>query len=125
MILDTNAVSALLAGDSALGRVLAVTNKHHLPLTVTGEYLFGLMASNKRGALEPIFEQLETESIILFPNRETAVHYAEIRHALRQLGTPIPENDVWIAALAVQHSLQIVSRDPHFDHVHDVQRIAW
>jgi tRNA(fMet)-specific endonuclease VapC len=47
------------------------------------------------------------------------------RHKLRQAGTPIPENDIWIAALAMEYGLPILSDDRHFDRVNQVRRIAW
>jgi predicted nucleic acid-binding protein len=125
MILDTNAVSALLTGDVALEPVLAASDRHHVPLMVLGEHLFGLLASGKRRRLKLLLDRLEAESIVLYPNRETADHYAAIRHALRKKGRPIPENDIWIAALARQHDLEIVSRDPHFDDVSEIVRVAW
>ncbi len=125
MILDTNAVSAILAGDKQLGRKLATADHHHLPLIVIGEYLFGLLASGKRKKLEPLLRRLEAQSIILYVDRQTADWYATIRHDLRTRGRPIPENDVWIAALARQHALEIVSQDPHFDYVDKVRRIGW
>jgi tRNA(fMet)-specific endonuclease VapC len=55
----------------------------------------------------------------------TTAHYARVRNELRRGGTPIPENDVWIAALARQHSLPVVSRDVHFDVVPQLVRRAW
>lgn len=125
MILDTNAISALLAGDKQLGRKLDAADHHHLPLIVIGEYQYGLLASRKRTKLQPLLARLEAESIILCPDRETADWYATIRHELRDQGHPIPENDVWIAALARQHALAIVSRDAHFDHVNQVRRVDW
>ncbi len=51
--------------------------------------------------------------------------YAEIREVLRLMGRPIPVNDLWIAALAVQHTLPILSLDQHFDLVPDLKRIGW
>jgi len=125
MILDTNAVSDIFAGDEALGRVLSVNNRHHLPIIVIGEYCFGLFGSTQQDALQPLLERLEGDSFILYPDRETARHYARIRHELRQAGKPIPENDVWIAALARQHQLAVVTRDTHYDHVDGLHRIAW
>jgi tRNA(fMet)-specific endonuclease VapC len=62
---------------------------------------------------------------VLCPDRETADWYASIRHELKSKGRPIPENDLWIAALARQESLEIVSRDPHFDRIEGVVRVDW
>jgi tRNA(fMet)-specific endonuclease VapC len=56
---------------------------------------------------------------------DTTFHYARIRDELRQKGRPVPENDLWIAALASQHNLRIVSRDVHFDEVTGLERVTW
>lgn len=125
MILETNAVSALLAGDVALGRVLSVASRHQLPFVVIAEYRFGLIAARRRSRLEALFRKLESASEVLYADRETLDWYATIRHQLKQDGKPIPENDLWIAAVAKQHSLDIVGRDPHFDCVADLRRIDW
>ena len=90
-----------------------------------GEFQYGLLVSRKRTRLQTLLTRLESESIVLPSDRETADWYASIRYALRKKGTPIPENDIWIAALARQHTLEIVSRDSHFDHVEGIRRIDW
>jgi tRNA(fMet)-specific endonuclease VapC len=56
---------------------------------------------------------------------ETTVSYAALRVALKRSGRPIPANDAWIAALALQHRLPVLSRDQHFDSVPDLQRQSW
>ena len=56
---------------------------------------------------------------------ETTVPYVSLRATLKRLGRPIPANDVWIAALAVQYRLPILSQDKHFDGLSEVQRIGW
>jgi tRNA(fMet)-specific endonuclease VapC len=56
---------------------------------------------------------------------ETTIPYAALRATLKRLGRPIPANDAWIAALAVQYRLPILSRDEHFDELSGVQRIGW
>jgi predicted nucleic acid-binding protein len=125
LILDTNAVSGLLAGDSALGDVLDHEVVHHLPVIVIGEYRYGLARSAHRRRLERLLDLLIRESNVLPIEEETTRHYAEIRERLRRAGTPIPENDVWIAALAAQHDEVIVSRDRHFDAVDRSMRVEW
>lgn len=125
MILDTNAVSALFAGDPELGAVLAHSERHHLPVVVIGEYRYGLMRSSLRTQLEALLEALVRESVVLDVDRMTARCYAEVREELRRGGTPIPENDIWIAALARQHGEPVASRDEHFDVVPRVQRVSW
>jgi tRNA(fMet)-specific endonuclease VapC len=125
LILDTNAVSALLTGDEAISRRLDTVDRHHLPLPAIAEYRYGLLGLRNPTRLQALFRRLEAESITLCPDRETAETYAAIRHELKQSGQPIPSNDLWIAALARQHSIEIVSHDPHFDAVEGIQRIGW
>jgi tRNA(fMet)-specific endonuclease VapC len=125
MILDTNAVSALLEGDPALGELLASQERHELPVIVIGEYRYGLARSRLRRRLSPLFDRLVRESIVLTVGMATADAYASVRQALRAKGTPIPENDVWISALALEHGLEIVSRDGDFDQVAGIQRRSW
>ncbi len=125
MILDTNAVSSLLAGEEGIADVLQGAVRHHLPVIVLGEYRFGLRGSRHRKRLERLLDLLEQESVILPADQTTARFYAAIRAGLKKQGTPIPENDVWIAALARQHELAIVSRDEHFDFIPRIRRISW
>jgi predicted nucleic acid-binding protein len=125
VILDTNAVSALLAGDPALGAVLEAEPRHHLPVIVIGEYRYGLLGSRQRDPLQRLLKILIRESIVLPVDETTATTYSDVRAELRQKGRPIPENDIWIAALARQHRQPVVSRDGHFDEVADLRRIAW
>lgn len=125
MILDTNAVSALFAGDAALENLLSGELTHHLPVIVLGEYRYGLARSKYRGRLERLLDLLIRESNILLIDQETTKQYASVREQLRRAGRPIPENDVWIAALAQQHGLQIATRDLHFDSVDASLRQSW
>jgi len=73
----------------------------------------------------PLLDELTRESIVLPIGVETAAAYAVVREALRTQGTPIPENDVWISALAIEHGLDIVSRDTDFDRVAGIRRRGW
>lgn len=125
MILDTNAVSALLAGEPGLLPLLAGQPRLHLPVVVIGEYRYGLRRSRRSRSLSRLLELLIAESAVLPIDLETANRYAEVRDELRRRGTPIPENDVWIAALARRHELPVASRDEHFDRVPRLDRRAW
>jgi tRNA(fMet)-specific endonuclease VapC len=125
VILDTNAVSALLVGDPALGEVLAADQRHQLPVIVIGEYRYGLLNSRYRAHLQQLLDTLVLESDVLPVDETTAEEYARVRDELRRKGRPIPENDLWIAALARQHGRPVVSRDDHFDSVSELRRVAW
>ena len=125
MILDTNAVSALFDGDAAIADLLDEAPTHELPTIVIGEYRYGLARSRHRRALGTLLDTLIRESIVLHIDPDTAETYAGVREKLRAAGKPLPENDVWIAALAIQHGLPIVTRDKHFDHVAGLRRRSW
>lgn len=125
MILDTNALSAFADGDAKLLRLIEAEADLALPVIVLGEYLYGIRQSHHRARYEqwmgevlPLFDLLAVE-------QETARHYAGIRHELKAAGLPIPSNDLWIAALARQHRLPVVSRDPHFEAVKGLRLLAW
>jgi predicted nucleic acid-binding protein len=60
---------------------------------------------------------------VLFADGDTTYHYAAIYLQLRRQGTPIPTNDLWIAALVIQHEIVLFSRDSHFKHVPQLARI--
>ena len=125
MILDTNAISALISGDPQLESVLEAALRHHLPVIALGEYKFGLRASRYRREIEPLLDRLEQESHVLAVTTATAQVYADIRHELKIAGHPIPENDIWIAAIARQHNLPVVSRDEHLQWVKGITVVGW
>jgi tRNA(fMet)-specific endonuclease VapC len=62
---------------------------------------------------------------VLRVDAATATFYALVRHELKSLGLPIPYHDIWIAALARQHGLPVVSQDSHFDSVRGIRRLSW
>lgn len=125
MILDTNALSAFAEGNQSVREFIAAASGPCLPVIVIGEYRFGLLASRERERRLQWLGDLARHWAILQISAETAAAYAEIRGQLKQRATPIPSNDAWIAALAVQHQLPILSNDRHFDAVASVQRLNW
>ena len=118
MILDTHAVSDFADANQRLLNCLQQSAADiHLPVIVLGEYRYGVKSSRLRGARESWLDELEGSAIVLTVTSETSRVYADIRHELRVAGQPIPENDLWIAALARQHGLPILTNDAHFDQV--------
>ena len=75
-----------------------------------------------KSELDDWLSSLMSQCEILSPKPQTISVYSEIRHQLKRDGTPIPANDVWIAALNKQTGLPLVSRDTHFDFVEGMQR---
>lgn len=125
MILDTNALSAWAEGHAGIKSSLRSANKLVVPSVVLGEYYFGIRQSRNRLLYEDWLTRYLPLTEIATVTSTTADVYADIRLELRRLGTPIPQNDVWIAALARQHSLSVLSNDAHFDIVDRVRRIAF
>ena len=125
MILDTNGLSAVADGDAELEPILRKAAEIAVPVIVLGEYRYGIQQSRDRQR----YEEWLTESIrdyrVLDVDEETAIAYATLRSELKRAGTPIPSNDVWIAALCRQHSFPLLSRDRHFDVVRGIERIDW
>jgi predicted nucleic acid-binding protein len=125
MILDTNAVSAFFAGDAGIVERMSCAGVVYLPVVVLGEFRYGLMGSRERKTWESKLMEFATTCTVLPIQESTTVHYAHIRQQLRKSGTPIPENDIWIAALAMEYGQPVVSRDTHFDHVPQVERLGF
>jgi tRNA(fMet)-specific endonuclease VapC len=125
LILDTNALSAFVDGDSGVGDALRQQRRAALPVIVLGEFRYGIAGSRHRAAYEAWLETHLPHFEILAVTDETAVVYADVRVALRRVGRPIPANDAWIAALARQHRLAVLSRDQHFDYVPGLERRSW
>jgi tRNA(fMet)-specific endonuclease VapC len=125
LILDTNAVSALAEGDPNLLKGAQGVAAFALPVVVIGEFCFGFARSRHRARYARWLEELLRASTVLLIDEETARHYANVREMLRVRGRPIPSNDTWIAALALQHDLPVLTRDEHFAGVEGVRRITW
>ena len=125
MILDTNALSAFVDGDTAVGDVLRQEPRACVPVVVLGEFRYGIALSRHRAAYEQWLDSRLGHFEVLPVTDATAVSYAALRVVLRQNGTPIPANDAWIAALALQHGLPVLSRDQHFDAIPRVTRLRW
>jgi predicted nucleic acid-binding protein len=125
VILDTNALSAFVDGDPGVGDVLRQAARAALPVIALGEFRYGIAGSRHRAAYEAWLSAHLPHFDILDVTDETTIAYAGLRVALRRSGHPIPANDAWIAALALQHGLPVLSRDVHFDAVAGLERKSW
>ena len=125
MLVDTNALSALAARDEELINILERAPRLAVTIVSVGEYVYGLTQSRHQKELADWLETFLARAELLHISRKTLPHYADIRRQLKEDGTPIPANDCWIAALAEEHRLPIVSRDKHFDAVKGLRRISW
>lgn len=125
MILDTNALSAFVDGDTVVGEVLRHQARAAIPVIVLGEFRYGIAESRHRVEYEAWLDSHLPQFDILAVTDETAIAYAALRVALKRSGRPIPANDAWVAALALQHRLAVLSRDQHFDAVPNLDRHSW
>ena len=125
MILDTNALSAFVDGDVGVGEVLRRQARAAIPVIVLGEFRYGIAESRHRTTYDAWLQSQLPYFDVLTVTDETAIAYASLRVALKRSGRPIPANDVWIAALAMQHRLSVLSRDHHFDVVPGLERKSW
>lgn len=113
---DTNRLTDLFRGDAELAAFLGYCEEVFLPLPVFAEMKAGFLAGSRQlenEALLTAFLASPTVQLLL-PSRQTAENYARLYVQLRTAGTPIPINDLWIAALTLEHDLTLITRDEHF-----------
>ncbi len=125
LLLDTNRYTDLARGDPDAIGVVGSADEALLPLIALAElragFLGGTRGRENEAHLRTFLRQPGVG--ILLPDEPTTLHYAAVYQQLRQQGTPIPSNDIWIAALALQHGLTLYARDGHFDHLPQLSRI--
>ncbi len=116
VLLDTSAYSALNRGHQAILNVLRRSETVCLSAVVLGELYSGFRAGNRWAENTAQLAQFLSKPSVRVVNvtEETALRYAEVDVYLRKNGRPIPRNDVWIAAAALEHGLQLLTLDIHF-----------
>jgi len=124
LLLDTNAVIALLSGDPSLASTLAGADLF-VPIIVIGELYYGAYKSTRVSENLVRLKEFAKANTVLGCNEATADHYGQVQNALRAKGRPIPQNDVWIAAIAVQNDMTLVTRDAHFGAVDGLALQIW
>jgi tRNA(fMet)-specific endonuclease VapC len=124
-LLDTGIVAAHFRGDSEVAEKVGTADELFVSAVVVGELYYG--AYNSRRSDDEIRKIVEFVRAvrILTCDVATAEVYGRIKTALRARGRPIPENDIWIAATAIQYDLQLAMRDPHFREVDGLQLAEW
>ncbi len=121
VLLDTNRLTDLLRNDAVVVQAVEHATEVWLPFVALAEIKAGFLggspdrcAQNEAALLD--FIKLPAVRV-LYADQETTEVYARLFVQLRQAGTPIPTNDIWIASLAVQHQLSLLTRDAHFSRV--------
>ena len=117
--LDTNRLTDLFQGDTELAERLSTCDEVWIPLIVLAEIKAGFYGGTQQHRNEILLRKLLAKATVgvLLPSRETAEHYARLFVQLKRAGTPVPDNDLWIAALALEHDLILITRDQHFERI--------
>ena len=124
LALDTNAYVRMTRGDRTIADRVEAADAVYVPFPVLGELRAGFLGGNRLQHNEKDLTKFlnSSEVEILYADEQTTHHFARIAVQLRKQGTPIPANDMWIAALVVQHDLILCSGDRHFDHLPQLLR---
>ena len=117
--LDTNRLTDLFQGDAELAEFLATCDEVWIPLIVLAEIKAGFYGGTQQHRNEVLLRKFMAKPTVgmLLPGRETAEQYARLFVQLKRAGTPLPDNDLWIAALALENDLALITRDRHFDNI--------
>jgi tRNA(fMet)-specific endonuclease VapC len=125
LALDTNGYVDLCKGVDETIQLVETADSVSLPFAVVAELRAGFAMGRKSSENERTLRRflLKEGVSILYPDDQTSHHYAAVFRQLRHQGTPIPTNDIWIAALVLQHNLVLHSRDRHFDRLPQIVRV--
>ncbi len=124
-LLDTSILVALFADETVVKERLAQASEVFVPSIAIGELYYGAWKSQRSQENLVRIDELVAESVVLNCNVETVRLYGEIKNVLRNKGCPIPENDLWIAAIALEHKLVVVTRDAHFKVIDKLEVEMW
>ena len=124
-VIDTNIYSGLMNGCKPVEAVLEECESILLPVTVLGEILYGFACGSKHAENRTQLDRFLSRDFvkISYISRATAEYYALLMMALRRNGTPLPTNDIWIAAAACTEKVPLISRDKHFMKINGLQLI--
>ena len=125
LALDTNRYTDLCRGDVETVSVLERADSIFLPFIVLGELLAGFAVGKFGSENERVLREFLTRDGVhtLFADDGTPRYYGQVYRQLRGQGTPIPTNDMWIAALVLQHDLVLCHRDRHFTHLKQIPQV--
>ncbi len=124
-LIDTNIVLALFEGDEAIIDRIEIVDEVFVPSLVIGELYYGALKSGRPRENMARVTEFAQASAILVCDAETGRWYGIIKDLLRQKNALLPENDVWIAALALQYGLTLVTRDPQFGEITNLRNERW
>jgi tRNA(fMet)-specific endonuclease VapC len=125
LALDTNRYTDLCRGHASVVEAVERADEVWLPFIVLGELRAGFAVGSQGSRNEAVLRRflLKPGVGVLYAGEQTTHHYGALYRQLRKQGTPIPTNDMWIAALVLEHSLVLCARDTHFDALPQLPRV--
>jgi len=125
LALDTNRYTDLCRGAADVVDLVEHAEAVFLPFVVLGELRAGFSLGRRGAENERVLRSflMKPGVAVLYADDQTTHHYAALFRQLRRQGTPIPTNDLWTAALVLQHDLVLCHRDGHFDHLPQIPRV--
>lgn len=123
-LLDTVVVVAYLNRDPVVLQHLQASS-FVVPGVVIGELFFGAYNSERVAINVQQIQDFVSRNTILSCDEVTGDYYGQIKRQLRTKGRPIPDNDIWIAATAMQHRLSLATRDKHFLEIEGLSLVMW
>lgn len=117
IVFDTDVSIKFLNGDKVIENFLSKYSEIYLPVIAVGELIFGALNSSHVEQNLARYKKLIQRSRTLVIKESTASTYAKIRLSLKKKGKPIPENDLWIAALYIENKIPLISKDVHFENI--------
>lgn len=124
-LLDTNAIIALQRENEDLKKLLSTSTDVFVPAVAVGELYYGAYKSQRVEENRKNVAAFIANRVVLNVDADTADVYGQVKQALRAKGRPIPENDIWIAALAIQYDLTLITDDAHFGEVDNLNWQGW
>lgn len=124
-LLDTNIITAWLKGDTSIADKIDKAKEIHIPTIVLGELYYGALYSTQIEKNIKRIKSITKNYSVLQVDEEVSIAYGNIKATLRKKGKPIPENDIWIAAVGIRFDLIVVTRDKHFNDIDGIKIKNW
>lgn len=125
ILLDTNVIIELFKGNSIITESIESLQTVNIPFAVLGELLLGAYRSSNPEKHTKQVNSFLRKCNVLVADDITADNYALIKTSLLNKGNPIPENDIWIAAIAKQYYLTLITNDKHFSVIEGLDFEMW
>jgi predicted nucleic acid-binding protein len=125
ILIDSNRFIDFCAGDAEVLEAFESAALLVIPFVVLAEIRIGALSLRQGAGQARVLNELLNQPGVrtIHSTDATTHHYAAIYAQLKRRGRPIPTNDIWIAALAIEHSLVLYSRDAHFDEIPSLARL--